>query len=339
VSRGSFRGAARVFPGLVLCAALAAAGLFIARVETRLIGHPVLEALAVVIILGAIVRSAWMLPAAARPGVDFVGSTLLEIGVCLLGAGVDLSLLWRAGPALAAGIIALVVVSLAASFSIGRWAGLPSGLATLVACGNAICGNSAIAAVASVIDAETEHVASAIAFTALLGVLVVVGLPLLMGPLHLDDYQFGVLAGLTVYSVPQVLAAAFSVSALAGHMGTMVKLARVLLLGPVVLFFALRHRSRNPRTTLHWTRLIPWFTVGFIVLALLRSAGVLPAWLTTASATISSLLTIAAMAALGLGVNVRDLARVGRPMVIAVSGSLLVMLVLSLSLIHVLGIR
>jgi uncharacterized integral membrane protein (TIGR00698 family) len=325
----------------VLCAALAAAGLLVARAETRVIGHPVIEGLVVVIILGVILRSVWTLPlpAAVREGVDFAGSTLLEVAVCLLGVGVDLQLLWRAGPALAAGIVVLVVVSLAASFAIGRFAGLAPGLATLVACGNAICGNSAIAAVATVIDADSEQVASAIAFTALLGVLVVVGLPLLVGPLGLDDYQFGVLAGLTVYSVPQVLAAAFSVSALAGHMGTMVKLVRVLLLGPVVLFFALRHRSRNRRTALHWTRLVPWFTVGFLVLALLRSMGILPAPIIAASAMIASLLTIMAMAALGLGVNVRDMARVGRSMVIAVSGSLLVMLMLSLVLIRLLGIR
>jgi uncharacterized integral membrane protein (TIGR00698 family) len=336
---GSFRRAVQVFPGLVLCALLAAAGLLVARAETRLIGHPVVEGLVVVIILGVILRTAWPPPTVFRQGVDFAGSTLLEVAVCLLGAGVDLSLWWRAGPALAAGIVGVVVVSLSASFAIGRWVGLAPELATLVACGNAICGNSAIAAVASVIDADAEHVASAIAFTALLGVLVVICLPLLVGPLHLDDYQFGILAGLTVYSVPQVLATAFSVSALSGHMGTMVKLVRVLLLGPVVLFFALRHRSRNRSAAVHWTRLIPWFTVGFLVLALLRSAGALPAPVISASTVISSSLTMTAMAALGLGVNVRDLARVGRPMVTAVSGSLVVILVLSFLLIRLLGIH
>jgi uncharacterized integral membrane protein (TIGR00698 family) len=323
----------------MLCAALGAAGLLIARVETRVIGHPVVEGLVVAIILGALLRSVWTLPEVFRRGVDFVGSTLLEAAVCLLGAGVDLSLLRRGGPALAAGIVGLVVVGLAASFAIGRWAGLSPGLATLVACGNAICGNSAIAAVATVIEAETEHVASAIAFTAVFGVAVVVGLPLLTGPLSLNDYQFGVLAGLTVYAVPQVLATAFSVSSLAGHVGTMVKLMRVLLLGPVVLFFALRHRGRNPDRALHWTRFIPWFIVGFLVLAVLRSAGALPAPFIAASTTISSLLTIIAMAALGLGVNPRDMARVGRPMVITVSASLAVMLALSLLLIRLLALR
>ena len=320
-----------------MCAVLGAIGLLIARVETRVIGHPVIEGLVVAIILGVMVRSIWTLPAVFRQGVDFVGSTLLEVAVCLLGAGVDLSVLRRAGPALAAGIVGIVVIGLAASFVIGRWAGLSPGLATLVACGNAICGNSAIAAVATVIEAETEHVASAIAFTAAFGVVVVVGLPLLTGPLGLDDYQFGVLAGLTVYAVPQVLAAAFSVSTLAGHVGTMVKLMRVLLLGPVVLFFAMRHRRRNPDTRLHWTRFVPWFIVGFLVLASARSAGALPPAVVAALGTISSVLTIGAMAALGLGVNPRDMARVGRPMVITVTASLGVMVVLSLLLIRLLG--
>ena len=86
---------------------------------------------------------------------------------------------------------------------------LSSKLAVLVACGNAICGNSAIAAVAPVIGADREDVAASIALTAVLGVAVVVLLPLLIPVLGLSNYQYGVLAGLTVYAVPQVLAAAF----------------------------------------------------------------------------------------------------------------------------------
>src|SRR5205085_10254017 len=116
----------------------------------------------------------------------------------------------------------------------------------LVACGNAICGNSAIAAVAPVIGAESDDVASSIAFTAVLGVLVVLGLPLLMVPLGLSTYQYGVLAGLTVYAVPQVLAATLPVSALSGQVGTLVKLVRVLMLGPVVLGLSLA-RGRKAR--------------------------------------------------------------------------------------------
>src|SRR6185436_2258741 len=183
-------------------------------------------------------------------------------------------------------------------------------LATLVATGNAICGNSAIAAVAPVIGADPEDVASSIAFTAILGVIVVLGLPLLIGPLRLSTYQYGVLAGLTVYAVPQVLAATFPVSALSGEVGTLVKLVRVLLLGPVVVFFSFRHH-RIGTQKLNPASFVPWFIAGFLVLAAARSLGAIPTSAAGVVREVSRWLTVAAMAALGLGVDVRALGRVG----------------------------
>src|SRR5207247_9250568 len=137
----------------------------------------------------------------------------LEFAVLLVGASVGLPVLFASGPALALGIVGLVIVALGLGLAIGRAAGLPPKLAILVACGNAICGNSAIAAVAPAIGAKREDVASSIALTAIIGVVMVVGLPMLVVPLGLTHYQFGLLTGLTVYAVPQVLAAAFAVSA------------------------------------------------------------------------------------------------------------------------------
>ena len=106
--------------------------------------------------------------------------------------------------------------------------------AALVAIGNSICGNSAIAALAPVIGAEKKDVASAIGLTAVIGVLLVLGLPMLIAPFMLSNYQYGVLAGMSVYAVPQVVAAAFPVSELSGNVATLVNLTRVLLLGPAV---------------------------------------------------------------------------------------------------------
>src|SRR5690606_29073597 len=144
-------------------------------------------------------------------------------------------LLLRAGPALLVGIAATVVAALATGYTVARLLGLSPSLATLIACGNAICGNAAIAAVAPVIGADGSDVAAAIAFTAVLGVIVVLALPPLGMALGLSGYGYGVVAGLTVYAVPQVIAATFPVSALAGQVGTLVKLVRVLMLGPVVV--------------------------------------------------------------------------------------------------------
>ena len=338
-----FRRFARFAPGILLAAAVGVLSLVVAQFEERFFGHPIIEGLVVAILLGMIVRSVWDVPEHVDLGVRFTARQVLEAAVFLLGASVDLPLLLKAGPALAIGIVLLVILGISASFLIGRALGLPNKLAILVACGNGICGNSAIAAVAPVIHAEREHVASSIAFTAILGVVVVVGLPLLITPLHLSFFQYGVLAGLTVYAVPQVLAAAFPVSALSGQVGTLVKLVRVLMLGPVVLFFALRHRGEVRRhdteRRFSITRFVPWFIIGFLLLAALRSTGVLAdRWVMDARA-LSMWLTLAAMAALGLGVDVRVVRRVGRPVIATVSASLVVLIVLAVGLIRGLGIR
>lgn len=343
----SFISLPRLLPGLAIAAAVSLVSLVVAGIETRLFGHPIIEGLVVAILIGMAVRTAWTPPARASAGVRFAAKEVLEVAIVLLGASVDLPLLLRSGPSLALGIILLVVLGLTASYGIGRLLRLPHKLAVLVACGNSICGNSAIAAVAPVIDADQEHVASSIAFTAILGVVVVVGLPLLVHPLALSNYQYGVMAGLTVYAVPQVLAAAFPVSVLSGQVGTLVKLMRVLMLGPVVLFFALRNRARTPAPTASddkarlpaITRFVPWFIIGFMLLAAFRSGGVITPRLADPMKTLSTWLTVLAMAGLGLGVDLRAISRVGRPVVLTVSASLLVLLSLSLTLIHVLAIR
>lgn len=339
------RGAAlfALAPGIVLAVAVALVSLAVAAAETQALGHPVIEGLVVAILLGMLVRTAWAMPDTVRPGVAFTARQVLEVAVCLLGISVDLPLLLKAGPGLGVGIVLLVIVGLAASYGIGRALGLPHTLSVLVACGNAICGNSAIAAVAPVIRADKEHVASSIAFTAILGVVVVLCLPLLIQPLGFSFYQYGVLAGLTVYAVPQVLAAAFPVSVLSGQVGTLVKLVRVLMLGPVVLFFAITHRDRTVdaagnRPPMRLTAFVPWFIIGFLLLAGLRSAGLVPESLILPTRTLSGWLTVAAMAALGLGVDLRAVRRVGRPVMLTVSASLVVLVVLAVTLIRVLRI-
>jgi uncharacterized integral membrane protein (TIGR00698 family) len=276
--------ATALLPGLLLTGAVAAVAWLGGWFEERWMGHAVIEALVLAILIGMGVRFLVTPSAAQVRGIDFAARQVLEVAVALLGLSVDLPLLLRAGPALGVGIVAVVVVGLSADYAIGRSCGLPPRLAVLVASGNAICGNSAIAAIAPVIGAEREHVASSIAFTAIIGVVVVVGLPLLRLPLGLDHYQYGILAGLTVYAVPQVLAAAFPVSVVSGQVGTLVKLVRVLMLGPVVLFFAIRnrqavHRGTSPgqRHRLHLGRYVPWFVAAFLLAAGLRAAGVVPA--------------------------------------------------------------
>ncbi|GAA0584179.1 YeiH family protein [Caenispirillum bisanense] len=234
----------RLLPGLALCVAVALAASAVAAVEARLFGQAWLEPLVLAILLGAAVRSLWPPPERCRPGIDLAAHRVLEAAVVLMGAAVGSAALAGLGPSLLAAIAVLVAVSIAGGYGLCRLFGLAPRLALLVACGNSICGNSAIAAVAPVIRAEGREVASAVAFTAVLGVAVVLLLPLAAPAFGLTPQQYGVLAGLTVYAVPQVLAAAAPLGVASIQVATVVKLVRVLMLGPVVLAFALADRRR-----------------------------------------------------------------------------------------------
>jgi uncharacterized integral membrane protein (TIGR00698 family) len=345
----------RLLPGVALCVLVTVAARLAETVEHRLFGRAWLESLVLAILIGTAVRTLWAPDRRWRGGINFCAKTVLEVAVVLLGASLSAATIMAAGPALLAGIVVVVAVAIGASYSLGRALGLPRRMAALVACGNSICGNSAIAAVAPVIGADSDDVATAIAFTAVLGVAAVLGLPLLAVALHLSGLQYGVLAGLTVYAVPQVLAATAPLGAVALQMGTLVKLCRVLMLGPVCVALSIVARrwreepsppprrrggdEAHPKAVAHKLslgELVPWFILGFLALAAIRSLNLIPAQLLAPTASISSLLTVVSMAALGLGVDIRVVARAGGRVTAAVCLSLLVLGVISLGLIHML---
>ncbi len=344
----------RLLPGILLCGGITVLAGLLQAVETHLVGHAYLEALVLAILIGVAVRTLWRPPDLWSDGIEFSAKQLLELAVALLGASVSASTMLAVGPGLLVGIAVIVAVAIVASYGICRCLGLPRRMAILVACGNSICGNSAIAAVAPVIGADGDEVASSIAFTAVLGVVVVLTLPLLAPLLGLSVTQYGVLAGLTVYAVPQVLAATLPIGALANQVGTVVKLVRVLMLGPVVLALSLLarglrdqtdegaphitagERPRRGRPALH--QLVPWFIVAFLLVAALRSFGLIPAALLAPTASLTNVLTTTSMAALGLGVDVRVVARAGLPVSTAIILSLIFLCAISLALIHALAV-
>ena len=338
-----------MLPGVALCAVVAAVGYALAGAELALFGRAWIEALVLAILIGAAVRTAWVPGTRWKPGIDFSAKLLLEIAVVFLGASISAATILSVGWPLLLSILAVVAGAIVLSFGIGRILGLPKRLAMLVACGNSICGNSAIAAVAPVIGADCDEVASSIAFTAVLGVAVVLGLPLIGAVLHMTQVGYGALAGLTVYAVPQVIAAAAPAGVKAVQIGTLVKLIRVLMLGPVCLALSLgaakfreaphltaadRPKPRKPG--LH--QLVPWFIIGFLAMIAIRSAGIIPTPALAPIAGAATFLTVISMAALGLGVDVRTVARAGAPVVVKVVMSLLALGGVSYTLIRVLGL-
>ena len=330
----------RPLPGIALCIAITAAAFLGERIERALFGRAWIEALVLAILLGVALRTLWTPGERWRHGVETSAKLLLEVAVVLLGASVSAATVLAAGPALMFGIAGIVIVAIAASFAIGRVIGLPYRMALLVACGNSICGNSAIAAVAPVIDADGDDVAAAIAFTAVLGVIVVLGLPLLGVALGMSGLGYGALAGLTVYAVPQVIAAAAPLGLRAVQIGTLVKLVRVLMLGPVCVVLALANGRRGVSSAtppLH--KLVPWFIIGFLALVAARSADLLPHAALAPIAGAASLLTVISMAALGLSTDLRTVARAGGRVTAAVCLSLVVLIALSLLFLHIIGLH
>ncbi len=339
-------GALSLIPGLIACVAVAMAAVGVHALELRLFGRGWIDAIVLAILIGAAVRSVWTPPAAVRPGIEFSARTLLEIAVVLLGASVSAATVMAIGPGLLAGTAVVVVLALVVSYAIGRLLRLPHRMAVLIACGNAICGNSAIAAVAPVIDAEAEDVSAAIAFTAVLGVAVVLLLPLLGKALQMTDVRYGVLAGLSVYAVPQVLAATLPVGAVANQAGTLIKLVRVLMLGPVCLGLAILTAFRRggseavaiPARRISLQHLVPWFIVGFLLMMGARSLALIPADILPVLARTATVLTVLAMAALGLSTDARAVARSGVRIATVVVLSLLALIGLGLGLINLLAL-
>ncbi|UGA45167.1 putative sulfate exporter family transporter [Bradyrhizobium quebecense] len=334
-----------LIPGILLCGVVTVISLGVQAIEERVFDHPYIEALVVAILLGMAVRTAWEPSERWRSGIAFSAKQLLEVAVMLLGASISFAAIVASGGLLIGAIAVTVVIMLAVTYGLSRILGLKTKLAILIACGNSICGNSAIAAVAPVIEADGDDIASSISFTAILGVLMVLGLPLLIPLLKLTATQYGILAGLTVYAVPQVLAATVPAGIVSTQIGTLVKLVRVLMLGPIVvglsLFVARRRKAAGTAkevaaktTSISPFKLVPWFIIGFLVLAALRSFQLVPDIAIAPVTKTAAILTVVSMAALGLGVDVRVLSTVGGRVTAAVTLSLMLLLGLSIGLVH-----
>src|SRR5260370_25278161 len=137
-----------LLPGVGLSALVALISLGAQHLEERVFGHPYIEGLVIAIVLGMAIRTAWEPDSRWRAGIAFSAKQVLEVAVALLGASISFSAIAASGFSLLAATVGTVAIMLAASYGIGRLLGLPVRLAILVACGNSVCGNSAIAAIA-----------------------------------------------------------------------------------------------------------------------------------------------------------------------------------------------
>ncbi len=319
--------------GLLLTAALA----LVATLAARLPGLATLGPLGIAMLLGVAWRSTAGLGHALVPGTTFAARTLLRVGVVLLGVRLDFALLVHAGPRVLLLDLLVVVIGTLAMERFGKLLGLGRGVRLGLALGSCICGAAAIAAAAPIIRASDDDVSVSVGIVSLLGTVGVVGFAVLAPLLGMSVQRYGLMTGSTLHEVAQVLAAGAAHGGRALDLATITKLTRVALLAPTLLVVGtvLRRRdaadaagaagaSRRPP-------LLPGFLVGFLVLGALRSLGFVPAPLVPAIQTGSTVLMTAAMAGIGLAVDLRVVRRIGAPaVVLAVAGFALTLTIATL---------
>ncbi len=324
-------------PGL----ALAAGGVALAWVVSAVV--PGVSVLLVAIVLGVVVGNTMTMPTAWGPGLGFAAKHLLRAGVVLLGLQLVLSQVASLGPQLLAVVVVVVAVGLLATLALGRLLRTGRELTILVACGFSICGAAAVAAADTVVEAEEEDVVTAIALVVLFGTLMIPALPAVVLVLGLGAEQGATWAGAAIHEVAQVVAAGEAIGSTADGaadgaaggaaggatllaLAVTVKLARVLMLAPVVATLRLQARRSGPVAgSGSRPPIVPAFVLGFVALALVRSTGVLPDVVVDVGQLVQVALLAAAMFALGTGVQIRSLTRTGpRPFVLAGLSTLVV---------------
>jgi uncharacterized integral membrane protein (TIGR00698 family) len=273
--------------GLLLCLVLTVAAMWLNELPIwpftlKDARHP-LEPVMLAIIFGMILGNVWSLPKHLQPGIKASAKKLLPLGIILLGARLNFLDVMRLGFEGVVMSCVEVILALALMWILTRQLKLSGKLGTLLAVGTAICGGSAIVATAPVIEAEEGDVVFSVATVTLLGLIGMFLLPIIGHLLELSSQAFGVWAGLAIHQTPQVVAAGFSYGQAAGETATIVKMARVCMLAPIVfvigLFYArskARSQAAGNRKQINYFGLFPRFVFGFLALALLRTLGWLP---------------------------------------------------------------
>jgi len=296
-------------PGILLACLGASVGF---AVHELVPGVPVVL---VAVAAGVLLANTWGTHAAARSGLVLASGALLKLGIVLLGFELVFQETLRLGARGLAVVVAVVVGTFFGTRWAGRRLGVSDGLTLLVATGFSICGVSAIAAARDVSDADEEEVAYAIALVTLCGTLAIVLLPTLGEVLGLDDRGYGIWVGASVHDVAQVVATSSAVGGVAVTTAIVVKLTRVLLLGPLVAWIAW---SQGRSAGVTRGRLAPpLFVLAFLGAAMLRSGDLVPAGLLPAIDHAKIALLALALFAVGARVEFRRLLAVGtRPLVL-----------------------
>ncbi len=304
--------------GVLFCLVVAVPAWFLGK-QVEVVGGPVFA-----ILLGMVL--ALVVPDSARKplsgGVKFTSKKILQYAVILLGFGMNLSQILAKGAQSLPIILATISTSLIVAFALSRVMHVPGKIATLVGVGSSICGGSAIAATAPVIDADDEEIAQAISVIFLFNVIAALIFPTLGGMLGLTNEGFGLFAGTAINDTSSVTAAASAWDSM--HPGanvlesaTVVKLTRTLAIIPITLVLAIwqMHRAKQAGdaadNAFSLKKIFPFFVLFFVMASVITTVFQLPSTVTAPIKDLSKFFIVMAMAAVGFNTNIVDLVKKG----------------------------
>jgi uncharacterized integral membrane protein (TIGR00698 family) len=315
-----------ILPGVALAGAIAIAAFLMRHIHGLSAFSPMMLAM----VIGIAFRNVIGTPSPVQSGITFSMRRLLRAAIILLGFQITFAQIASVGPR---GLL-ITAIGLVATFAFTVWAGRVLGvgrkLTELIAAGTSICGASAIVATNTVTDAHDEDVAYAVACVTVFGSIAMFAYPLLPGLLHLDSRSYGLWSGASIHEIAQVVAASFQNGQRAGEIGTMVKLARVMLLAPVVFALNMKSRSASSASAKAARPPVPGFVFGFIAIVGLNSIIDIPIEARKAIVTLTAFLLSVALAAMGLETDIAKLYAKGiRP---AILGALAFLFIAAFSL-------
>lgn len=305
--RAAVRGGWR---GVALCLLLALIAWVLGN-RFPLVGGPVFA-----ILLGIVVGNALTIPGPARPGIAFCSKKVLQAAIILLGGGISLVQIYETGARSLAVMLGTLAVALVIAWLLGRVLRVDRKLTGLVGVGTGICGGSAIAAVAPIIEADDDEIAFAISTVFLFNIVAVFVFPFLGHLLGMTPDGFGIWAGTAINDTSSVVAAGYSYGHEAGDVATITKLARTTMIIPVALGFAVMVGRARGGADFRVRRVIPWFVFGFLGMAVLNTLGALGAAAPWFGAAGKFAITLA-LAGVGLGAGLRKIIKTGpRPILL-----------------------
>jgi uncharacterized integral membrane protein (TIGR00698 family) len=267
-------------PGLHLVVAVAVVARYLhSLIPNAMLARAISEVF-IAVFLGLYIRNVVRFSARFEPGVKFALQRILRWGIILLGLRLSLQDVVATGLEALLLIGACMTLALTLAYLGGRFLRIPSRLATLIGVGTAICGNTAIVATAPVIEAKDEDVSIAVATITFFGTLAVLLYPIIGYFAGLSDHVFGLWVGTAVNDTSQVVAAGAAFSEVARDVATVVKLTRNTLMVPIIIVIGIVYaRSQNRRTPgaatkFSFSKVVPWFVIGFLLMTLVRTVGV-----------------------------------------------------------------